>query len=103
MKSEHSKSEKKWNALLNWIFPFYACEMLEILKGIAYTSTERLYFTLKSLLTNCLNKNEYFLKLSMIFLIYIPFTFPFSTFCTRCFMEFIISGFDDGGYGCCVF
>lgn len=40
MKSEHSKSEKKWNALLNWIFPFYACEMLEILKGIAYTSTE---------------------------------------------------------------
>ena len=37
MKSEHSKSEKKWNALLNWIFPFYACEMLEILKGIAYT------------------------------------------------------------------
>ena len=45
-------------------------------------STERLYFTLKSLLTNCLNKNEYFLKLSMIFLIYIPFTFPFSTFCT---------------------
>lgn len=34
MKSEHSKSEKKWNALLNWIFPFYACEMLEILKGI---------------------------------------------------------------------
>ena len=41
MKSEHSKSEKKWNALLNWIFPFYACEMLEILKGIAYTSKER--------------------------------------------------------------
>ena len=40
MKSEHSKSEKKWNALLNCIFPFYACEMLEILKGIAYTSTE---------------------------------------------------------------
>lgn len=40
MKSEHSKSEKKWNALLNWIFPFCACEMLEILKGIAYTSTE---------------------------------------------------------------
>lgn len=30
----------KRNALLNWIFGAYRCEMLEILKGIAYTSTE---------------------------------------------------------------
>lgn len=30
----------KGDALLNWIFGAYGCEMLEILKGIAYTSTE---------------------------------------------------------------
>ena len=40
MKSEHSKSEKKWNALINWNLPIYAREKLEILKGIAYTRTE---------------------------------------------------------------
>ena len=41
MKSEHSKSEKKWNALLNWIFPFYACEMLEKGQRILVQNVEK--------------------------------------------------------------